>query len=187
MGSLSKFLPKQLLSGVHGGRSILPSDFRVHRVSLTCTFIFTHSKLNAFVLARPSHCLDGRIKYYLKDKDAFDLGGAKTKRLINWIFWWEAGLAVFSILGAYYVVPPVVFTPVMEGKGWIEVMCGPSSQVLDDRRAGFWICLFCVSSGKGIIGTGRIFYLIHRSYNCKGIHFTTIIYGSPNDYTHTHP
>jgi len=45
------------------------------------------------------------IRYIMKDREAFDLGGAKTKCMINWIFWWEVALAIFSILGMIHVVP----------------------------------------------------------------------------------
>ena len=91
----------------------------------------------------------------MKDREAFDLGGAKTKGLINWIFWWETGLAIFSILGAYYVLPSVILTPIMEGRDWNATVCGESSPNLDEARPGFWIFIFCVSSVRCIVGNSK--------------------------------
>ena len=88
--------------------------------------------------------VSNRVKYYLEDKEAFDLGGAKSKGLINWIFWWEAGLALFSIIGAYYTVPGVL-NDYLQGNGFTEVVCSSSYHILESPRAGYWISLFCVS------------------------------------------
>ena len=79
----------------------------------------------------------------MKDKEPFDLGGASSKSLINWIFWWETGLATFSIVGAYYVVPNTL-KPLFDGKGWVQAVCGRGN-ALDDPISGYWTCLFCVS------------------------------------------
>ena len=86
----------------------------------------------------------GRMQHYLKDKEPFDLGGASTKCAVNWIFWWETALAVFSIIGAYYVVPNAS-QPFLE-KGWVQAICGPGD-ALDDPTSGFWGFIFAVSSG----------------------------------------
>ena len=114
-------------------------DQRLHLCSsypkLSCSHFFT-------VLSPRRLC--HRIKYYLEDKESFDLGGAKTKCLINWIFWWEAGLALFSIVGAYYTVPPVL-NDYLQGKSFVEVVCSTSKHILNTPRAGFWTSLFCVS------------------------------------------
>jgi len=83
------------------------------------------------------------IKYAMKDKEPFDLGGASSKRLINWIFWWETGLATFSIVGAYYVVPNTL-KPLLDGKGWVQAVCG-RGDALDDPTSGYWTFLFCIS------------------------------------------
>ena len=89
--------------------------------------------------------MNDRIKHYLKDKEPFDLGGASTKCAVNWIFWWETALAVFSIIGAYYVVPSAL-QPFLNGKGWVQAVCG-RGDALDHPISGYWVFLFAVSSG----------------------------------------
>jgi len=44
------------------------------------------------------------IKYLMRNRKAFDLGGAKSRAMVNWIFWWEASLAAFSFVAATQVV-----------------------------------------------------------------------------------
>eukprot|EP00658_Telonema_sp_P-2_P064318 TRINITY_DN5325_c0_g1_i1.p1 TRINITY_DN5325_c0_g1~~TRINITY_DN5325_c0_g1_i1.p1 ORF type:complete len:113 (-),score=31.46 TRINITY_DN5325_c0_g1_i1:70-408(-) len=37
------------------------------------------------------------LRAALEKRDAFDLGGSGSKAVVNWIFWWELALAVFSL------------------------------------------------------------------------------------------
>jgi len=117
------------------------------------------------------------IQFYMKDKEAFDLGGAKTKGLINWIFWWETGLAIFSILGAYYVLPSVILTPIMEGRDWNATVCGESSPNLDEARPGFWIFIFCASK---LFEFGDTLFVVLRKRNLIVLqhyhHLATMLY-----------
>lgn len=48
------------------------------------------------------------LRHYMRDRKALDLGGGRTKCRVNWIFWWEASLAIFSIAGAWHVMPSVL-------------------------------------------------------------------------------
>ena len=41
------------------------------------------------------------LKALFKNRSALDLGGGGSKAVINYIFWWELTLALFSIIGAY--------------------------------------------------------------------------------------
>mmetsp|Transcript_3335 Transcript_3335/g.7823 ORF Transcript_3335/g.7823 Transcript_3335/m.7823 type:complete len:283 (-) Transcript_3335:71-919(-) len=81
------------------------------------------------------------IQYYLKDRKGFDLGGAKSVASINWIFWWEVALAVFSIWSALHVVP-MMLAPLLEGRSWEEAIC--EHRTHQDPRA-FYMFLFTVS------------------------------------------
>merc|ERR1719174_3316161 len=83
------------------------------------------------------------IQHYLKDAEPFDLGGASTKCAVNWIFWWETALAVFSIIGAYYVLPSAL-QPFLDGKSWVQAICG-RADALDDPSSGYWAFIFAVS------------------------------------------
>jgi len=44
----------------------------------------------------------------MRDRPAFDLGGAGSKAAVNFIFYWELGLAIFSIVGSFFVIPLTV-------------------------------------------------------------------------------
>ena len=99
----------------------------------------------------------------MEDKGHFDLGGPNSKRLINWLFWWYAGWTIFSIVGAYYLVPSVVQL-IAEGKGWVETICG-RNHILDDPITGYWVFLFAVSHSRadpGLIQSSL--YIIY--YRC---------------------
>ena len=84
----------------------------------------------------------------MKKAEPFDLGGAATKCRVNWIFWWETGLAIFSIVGAYYVVPSAL-KPFSDGQGWVQSVCG-RGEALDHPSSGYWIFVFTVTSGVGM-------------------------------------
>ena len=81
----------------------------------------------------------------MKDAEPFDLGGASTKSAVNWIFWWETALAVYSIIGAYYVLPSAL-QPFLDGKSWDQAICG-RGDALDAPSSGYWAFIFAVSSG----------------------------------------
>jgi elongation of very long chain fatty acids protein 6 len=103
------------------------------------------------------------IRYWLTDKKAFDLGGAPaavkdesgktvkdkdgktvrapSKAMFNYIFWWELGLALFSIAGAYNVVP-MALESLSSTSTFEEAVCKPKME--NDRRA-WWIFAFNVS------------------------------------------
>ena len=87
--------------------------------------------------------LNVRIQHLMKDAEPFDLGGASTKCAVNWIFWWETGLALFSIIGTYHVMPSAL-RPFLDGKGWVQAVCGRGDG-LDDPISGYWVFLFMVS------------------------------------------
>lgn len=80
------------------------------------------------------------IRYLMTDAEPYDLGGAKSKGF-NWIFWWEVGLAVFSILGMYHTVP-MMLAPIFEGSSLTEAVC--MDGVHDDPR-NLWVFFFMVS------------------------------------------
>eukprot|EP00658_Telonema_sp_P-2_P064320 TRINITY_DN5325_c0_g1_i3.p2 TRINITY_DN5325_c0_g1~~TRINITY_DN5325_c0_g1_i3.p2 ORF type:complete len:274 (-),score=50.66 TRINITY_DN5325_c0_g1_i3:266-1087(-) len=82
------------------------------------------------------------LRAALEKRDAFDLGGSGSKAVVNWIFWWELALAVFSIAGAVSVVP-LALEPILAGKTWTETIC-MSPGVHDDPRS-WWTFLFMVS------------------------------------------
>jgi elongation of very long chain fatty acids protein 6 len=82
------------------------------------------------------------LKAYFKDRKAIDLGGGGSKASINYIFWWEVGLALFSIVGAYHVVPLMLEPMMVGGQSFTETVCGPG--VHDDPRS-FWSFLFMLS------------------------------------------
>ena len=72
-----------------------------------------------------------------------DLGGAsKSQAPINYIFWWEFSLAVFSIIGAYHVLP-LALEPILAGKTFAATICQSGLDVANDTRA-FWMFLFMV-------------------------------------------
>ena len=90
--------------------------------------------------------LTTRIQHVMKNREAFDLGGASSKLPINLIFWWETGLAIFSIVGAYYVVPGSVQS--FFNEGWVQGVCRPGA-LLNDRTGGYWVFVFTVSWDVG--------------------------------------
>jgi elongation of very long chain fatty acids protein 6 len=104
------------------------------------------------------------IRHYLQDKEPFDFGGAPvtirdaggkpikdarnkiqrqpSKALFNYIFWWELGLAIFSILGAYNVVP-LAYKSYVENDSFVEAVCKQGLESSDARY--WWIFVFNVS------------------------------------------
>jgi len=44
------------------------------------------------------------VRYLMRNRKAYDLGGAKSRARVNWIFLWEASLAIFSFVAATQVV-----------------------------------------------------------------------------------
>lgn len=81
------------------------------------------------------------LKAYFSSRQPLDLGGGGSRAPINYIFWWEAGLALFSIAGAYHVLP-LMFEPMLAGKSFAETVCVPTMH--DDPRA-YWCFLFMLS------------------------------------------
>lgn len=81
------------------------------------------------------------LKAFLKSRPAFDLGGGGGQAAINYIFWWEFGLALFSIIGAYHVVP-MMLEPIWDGKSFSQVVCQPGAH--NDPRS-YWTFLFMLS------------------------------------------
>lgn len=57
----------------------------------------------------------------MSSREPYDLGGGKSKA-INYIFWWEVGLALFSLVGAYHVVP-LALEPIYKGESFVEAIC----------------------------------------------------------------
>lgn len=82
------------------------------------------------------------IQYLMKNKEAFDLGGAKSKAPLNYIFWWEIGLALFSIVGCYHVLPMALEPILFQGKSLTETIC--MDGVHGDSR-NIWTLFFMVS------------------------------------------
>ena len=82
------------------------------------------------------------IRYLLKDSTPFDLGGSKSQARCNFIFWWEAALAIFSILGAYHVVP-LVHRSWQESDGLTDAICTWKSY--DGDAGNWWMYLFNLS------------------------------------------
>lgn len=84
------------------------------------------------------------LQFWLRDRKPFDLGGSGTKATFNYIFWWEAALALFSILGALITVP-VAFERLWDGRiSWVELICNPAALDRSDPRS-FWGLLFVIS------------------------------------------
>ena len=54
------------------------------------------------------------IQHVMKGREPFDLGGFGSKATLNYIFWWELGLVLFSIVGALHVVP-LAIAPILVG------------------------------------------------------------------------
>jgi len=73
------------------------------------------------------------LPYIMKDRPAFQLQLP--------LMLWNTGLAVFSTIGAFYVVP-LALEPVWAGHSWTTAIC--AWQGFDDRRA-FWGFLFNLS------------------------------------------
>lgn len=71
------------------------------------------------------------------------MGGSGSKAALNYVFWWEAGLAAFSILGTFICIP-VVFEPLWAGRTWVELICTPTAVNRADPRS-FWGLLFVIS------------------------------------------
>lgn len=95
------------------------------------------------------------LQYWLKDKDAFDLGGAKSQAIINWIFWWELGLAIFSMIGAYHVVPLALHS-LNTSTSYTDAIC---VQSFIDHPASFWIFVFNVSK---VVEFGDTLFVVLR-------------------------
>ena len=76
--------------------------------------------------------------FFAKNREALNLDRHSA---INWIFWWEAALALFSIVGALHVVP-MALEPILAGQSFAATICQPG--VHDDPRS-FWTFLFMLS------------------------------------------
>jgi len=114
------------------------------------------------------------IKATLKNRKPFDLGGSKTSCKINWIFWWETGLAVFSILGTLHIVP-LALEPIISGKKTIAgAICMDS--VLNDPR-GVWVFYLGLSK---IFEFGDTLFVVLRKRPLILLqhwhHFATMLY-----------
>merc|ERR1712127_662810 len=96
----------------------------------------------------------------MKEAQPFDLGGASTKCRANWIFWWETGLAIFSITGMYYVLPGAL-QPFLDGKGWVQAVCGRGDP-LDQPSSGFWVFIFCLTK---LFEFGDTLFVVLRKKN----------------------
>jgi len=75
------------------------------------------------------------LQRWMKDRPAFELGGAKSTAIINWIFWWELSLSIFSVLGSCCVVP-MVFASI-QSHGFLGSMCGIDMANLPQSWWGF--------------------------------------------------
>jgi elongation of very long chain fatty acids protein 6 len=82
------------------------------------------------------------LRALMHSRDPIDLGGPKSKALLNWIFWWELGLAVFSIVGACHAVPLALATLLKHGNDFEAAICGKGAH---DEPSSLWIFFFMVS------------------------------------------
>lgn len=147
--------------------------------ALTVWIFFVHSRfytkyhyvfLTAAVLYYPT--IFG-IRYLLKDSAPYDLGGAPTTvrdihgtalhkkpstARINYIFFWELGLALFSVAGAYNVVP-LALESLASTNTLTEAICLP--QIQNDPRA-WWIFVFQVSK---LFEFGDTLFVVLRKKN----------------------
>lgn len=120
------------------------------------------------------------VKYLMENRAAgFDLGGAKSKSFINWIFWWEAGLSLFSIIGATIIVPIVLEPVLLHGQTLAQAICRPNADeghMGDDPRA-FWLFLFNVSK---VFEFGDTLFIVLRKKKLVMIqhyhHLTTMLF-----------
>ena len=118
--------------------SLIPTSWQWERDA--AGFYKDHHNVFVFCAAMYYPTIFG-IKALMKHREPFDLGGGGSKAPVNYIFWWEVGLAVFSLVGAYHIVP-VTLEPLLSGKSYSEAICMPG--VHDDPRS-FWTFLFMVS------------------------------------------
>jgi elongation of very long chain fatty acids protein 6 len=81
------------------------------------------------------------LRALMHSYEPFDLGGPKTKCTLNWICWWESSLAIFSIVGAFYVVP-LAINPLLQGTSLLDVLCGAP---MHNDPANLWTFFFMVS------------------------------------------
>lgn len=95
------------------------------------------------------------LQRYLRDRPALDLGGADTKCRLNWICLWELGLGVFSVVGAYNVVPLAVKS-LSSTASLTEAICGPFER---DDPASYWIFLFNLSK---VVEFGDTLFVVLR-------------------------
>lgn len=98
------------------------------------------------------------LQAFMRTRDPVRLGGgggSASSGSVNWILWWELPLALFSILGAYHVVP-MALEPVLRGGGWAAAICGPG--VHDDPRS-VWTFFFVVSK---VVEFGDTLFVVLR-------------------------
>lgn len=82
------------------------------------------------------------LQAFMRNRSPVPLGGGGSDGgSINWVLYWELGLAIFSILGAYHVLP-MALEPLIQGQGLVATICGPG--VHDDPR-NVWTFFFMVS------------------------------------------
>jgi len=102
-----------------------------------CVFMAEHVEIPvAFCVAYIVVIFGGRI--LMKHREPFDLTGL--------LGYWNVLLALFSMTGAYYVVPPIVLN-VME-KGVTADMCDLTSE-----HANPWVFYFCLSKIPELLDT----------------------------------
>lgn len=98
-----------------------------------------------------------RIKALLSKRKPYDLGGAKSSCMINWIFWWDTGLALFSILGAFQVVP-LALEPIIYGKKTLVGAICMETVLLHDPRS-IWVFFLGLSK---VVEFGDTIFVVLR-------------------------
>jgi len=93
------------------------------------------------VLALGYYPLIFGLQRLFRDREALDLGGAKSSRF-NFLFCWEAMLALFSIMGALHVMP-LVFRSLRESADLTDAIC--TRKPYGGDAGNWWMYLFNLS------------------------------------------
>ena len=102
-----------------------------------------------WIIPKPTRLSFNGFLRQVKDKKGnkvLDDNGKPTKQhskaSLNYIFWWELSLAIFSILGAFNVVP-LALASYRGSDSFVEALCTQGLEDTDTRY--FWIFLFNAS------------------------------------------
>lgn len=93
------------------------------------------------------------LQAFMKHRQPLDLGGGDTKG-INWIFWWEVALALFSIVEAMHLLP--VLLDSIERRGLVRSICDN-----DTRHSKVIYWMFVVVYSK-IVEFGDTVFIVLR-------------------------